>query len=217
MGKQAIDELFGSTEPNPDFWNNKFLNFSLRTRNCLVPMFLWVLINKCSWTCPECWADALACKTDALNCFSQCLVLLPSRLNMSDVACKKRDDYLEWPEYFMAVAFLSAQRSKDPSSQVNIGGCSDTGRDVERAEYRKCRLKNAEEAWPFVSCLLHFPFIHLPSGTTALYSHQTFGQCFSLGWSLHRECRKQDSWDWVQWNAKWMQWWPVALEEDSRK
>ncbi|MGH0122140.1 UNVERIFIED_CONTAM: hypothetical protein FKN15_042911 [Acipenser sinensis] len=31
--------------------------------------------------------------------------------------CKKREDYLEWPEYFMAVAFLSAQRSKDPSSQ----------------------------------------------------------------------------------------------------
>nr|XP_043884044.1 deoxycytidylate deaminase-like [Solea senegalensis] len=34
---------------------------------------------------------------------------------------KKRDDYLEGPEYFMAVAFLSAQRSKDPSSQV--GAC----------------------------------------------------------------------------------------------
>ncbi|XP_041840303.1 deoxycytidylate deaminase isoform X2 [Melanotaenia boesemani] len=34
---------------------------------------------------------------------------------------QKRDDYLEWPEYFMAVAFLSAQRSKDPNSQV--GAC----------------------------------------------------------------------------------------------
>lgn len=33
---------------------------------------------------------------------------------------KKREDYLEWPEYFMAVAFLSAQRSKDPSSQVRL-------------------------------------------------------------------------------------------------
>jgi len=31
---------------------------------------------------------------------------------------KKRRDYLEWPEYFMAVAFLSAQRSKDPATQV---------------------------------------------------------------------------------------------------
>ncbi|XP_077333397.1 deoxycytidylate deaminase isoform X2 [Lithobates pipiens] len=38
-----------------------------------------------------------------------------------DVMCKKREDYLEWCEYFMAVAFLSAQRSKDPSSQV--GAC----------------------------------------------------------------------------------------------
>ncbi|XP_067838232.1 deoxycytidylate deaminase [Heptranchias perlo] len=35
--------------------------------------------------------------------------------------CKKREDYLEWSEYFMAVAFLSAQRSKDPNSQV--GAC----------------------------------------------------------------------------------------------
>ncbi|NXQ45259.1 DCTD deaminase, partial [Catharus fuscescens] len=39
----------------------------------------------------------------------------------SEGSCKKREDYLEWPEYFMAVAFLSAQRSKDPSSQV--GAC----------------------------------------------------------------------------------------------
>ncbi|XP_016087803.1 deoxycytidylate deaminase isoform X1 [Sinocyclocheilus grahami] len=39
----------------------------------------------------------------------------------SEGLTKKRQDYLEWPEYFMAVAFLSAQRSKDPSSQV--GAC----------------------------------------------------------------------------------------------
>uniref|UniRef100_A0A8C6CBJ2 Deoxycytidylate deaminase n=1 Tax=Monodon monoceros TaxID=40151 RepID=A0A8C6CBJ2_MONMO len=40
---------------------------------------------------------------------------------MSEFPCKKHDDYLEWPEYFMAVAFLSAQRSKGPNSQV--GAC----------------------------------------------------------------------------------------------
>ncbi|XP_055061013.2 deoxycytidylate deaminase isoform X2 [Misgurnus anguillicaudatus] len=39
----------------------------------------------------------------------------------SEGSMKKRQDYLEWPEYFMAVAFLSAQRSKDPNSQV--GAC----------------------------------------------------------------------------------------------
>ncbi|KAF1395670.1 hypothetical protein PFLUV_G00014020, partial [Perca fluviatilis] len=33
----------------------------------------------------------------------------------------KREDYLEWPEYFMAVAFLSAQRSKDPLT--GVGAC----------------------------------------------------------------------------------------------
>ncbi|AGF79739.1 deoxycytidylate deaminase [Desulfocapsa sulfexigens DSM 10523] len=33
----------------------------------------------------------------------------------------KRKNYLSWDEYFMAVALLSAQRSKDPSTQV--GAC----------------------------------------------------------------------------------------------
>ena len=47
--------------------------------------------------------------------------MLAYRPSMSEVPCRKRDDYLEWPEYFMAVAFLSAQRSKDPNSQV--GAC----------------------------------------------------------------------------------------------
>lgn len=34
---------------------------------------------------------------------------------------RKREDYLEWDEYFMAIAKLSAMRSKDPSTQV--GAC----------------------------------------------------------------------------------------------
>ncbi len=34
---------------------------------------------------------------------------------------KKRHDYLSWDDYFMGVAFLSAQRSKDPNTQV--GAC----------------------------------------------------------------------------------------------
>lgn len=33
----------------------------------------------------------------------------------------KRDDYISWEEYFMAIAQLSAKRSKDPSTQV--GAC----------------------------------------------------------------------------------------------
>ena len=34
---------------------------------------------------------------------------------------EKRSDYLSWDEYFMGVALLAAQRSKDPSTQV--GAC----------------------------------------------------------------------------------------------
>ncbi len=33
----------------------------------------------------------------------------------------KREDYLSWDEYFMGVALLSAQRSKDPNTRV--GAC----------------------------------------------------------------------------------------------
>ena len=33
----------------------------------------------------------------------------------------KREDYISWDEYFMGVALLAAQRSKDPSTQV--GAC----------------------------------------------------------------------------------------------
>lgn len=36
-------------------------------------------------------------------------------------SCQKRLNYLSWDEYFMAVALLSAQRSKDPNTQV--GAC----------------------------------------------------------------------------------------------
>lgn len=50
---------------------------------------------------------------DAIFCLTLSLSLC---LSLSGT--KKREGYLEWPEYFMAVAFLSAQRSKDPSSQV---------------------------------------------------------------------------------------------------
>ncbi|PKL14810.1 MAG: cytidine deaminase [Spirochaetae bacterium HGW-Spirochaetae-8] len=34
---------------------------------------------------------------------------------------QKRNDYIRWDEYFMGVALLSAQRSKDPNTQV--GAC----------------------------------------------------------------------------------------------
>lgn len=39
---------------------------------------------------------------------------------MCDSPIGKRQSYLEWTDYFMAMAFLAAKRSKDPSTQV---GC----------------------------------------------------------------------------------------------
>ena len=36
-----------------------------------------------------------------------------------NLTVKKRDDYIDWDEYFLAVSILSAQRSKDPSTQVD--------------------------------------------------------------------------------------------------
>ena len=33
---------------------------------------------------------------------------------------KKREEYLNWEEYFMTVSILSAKRSKDHASQVGI-------------------------------------------------------------------------------------------------
>ena len=40
---------------------------------------------------------------------------------MEDNKVLKRDDYISWDEYFMGVAMLSAERSKDPNTDV--GAC----------------------------------------------------------------------------------------------
>jgi len=37
-----------------------------------------------------------------------------------NLTIKKREDYLDWDEYFLAVSILSAQRSKDPNTQVYL-------------------------------------------------------------------------------------------------
>ena len=43
----------------------------------------------------------------------------PTNIN-GNITTTKRQDYLEWSEYFMAVSFLSAMRSKDPATQVRV-------------------------------------------------------------------------------------------------
>ena len=41
---------------------------------------------------------------------------------------QKREDYISWDEYFMGIAYLSAMRSKDPSTQVGACIVSDDNR-----------------------------------------------------------------------------------------
>ena len=41
----------------------------------------------------------------------------------------KRSDYINWDEYFMGIALLTAMRSKDPSSQVGACIVSPENRD----------------------------------------------------------------------------------------
>ena len=43
------------------------------------------------------------------------------RLLLQSFSNMKRQNYLSWDEYFMGIALLAAQRSKDPSTQV--GAC----------------------------------------------------------------------------------------------
>ena len=38
----------------------------------------------------------------------------PPAAVQSPPVLKKRENYISWDDYFMGVAFLSAQRSKDP-------------------------------------------------------------------------------------------------------
>ena len=45
-----------------------------------------------------------------------------------EVKNKQRTDYLDWDEYFMGVASLSAKRSKDPNTQVGACIVSNTNR-----------------------------------------------------------------------------------------
>jgi len=41
---------------------------------------------------------------------------------------EKREDYIDWEQYFMGIALIAAQRSKDPSSQV--GACIVSGDNI---------------------------------------------------------------------------------------
>jgi len=76
---------------------------------------------------------------------------------------KKRADYLTWDEYFMGVAFLSAQRSKDPNTQV--GACIvDANKCIIGIGYNGFPRGCSDEVLPWArsaSCELHkkYPYV----------------------------------------------------------
>ena len=76
---------------------------------------------------------------------------------------KKRTDYLSWDDYFMAVAFLSAQRSKDPNTQV--GACIvDTNKCIIGVGYNGFPRGCSDDHLPWnrlAECELHkkYPYV----------------------------------------------------------
>ena len=52
------------------------------------------------------------------GCCEHSPVVSPPRVKRDPLDPRPRTDYLSWDDYMMAVAFLSAQRSKDPNRQV---------------------------------------------------------------------------------------------------
>ncbi len=60
----------------------------------------------------------------------------------------KRKEYLSWDEYFMGIAFLSAMRSKDPSTQV--GACIiDEDRKIIGIGYNGFPMGSSDDVMPW--------------------------------------------------------------------
>ena len=55
----------------------------------------------------------------------------------------KRTDYISWDQYFMGIAMLSAERSKDPSTQVGACIVDENNRLNAILNYRGGSLKDA--------------------------------------------------------------------------
>jgi len=75
----------------------------------------------------------------------------------------KRTDYISWDDYFMGIAILSAQRSKDPSSQV--GACIANGQNkIVGIGYNGFPLGCSDDALPWAreagsSCDTKYPYV----------------------------------------------------------
>jgi dCMP deaminase len=91
------------------------------------------------------------------------LMLREANFNPFKSKVQKRKDYLSWDDYFMAVAFLSAMRSKDPNTQV--GACIvDTDKCIIGIGYNGFPRGCSDEHLPWArsgECDLHkkYPYV----------------------------------------------------------
>jgi len=60
----------------------------------------------------------------------------------------KREDYITWDEYFMGIALLSAERSKDPNTQVGSCIVNDENKIIS-VGYNGAPTKFADELLPW--------------------------------------------------------------------
>lgn len=91
------------------------------------------------------------------------LLLREANFNPFESTTKKRSDYLGWDDYFMAISFLSAMRSKDPNTQV--GACIvDTQKCIIGIGYNGFPRGCSDETLPWSregECELHkkYPYV----------------------------------------------------------
>ena len=79
------------------------------------------------------------------------LLLREASIDPFQSKIKKRSDYLSWDDYFMGVAFLSAQRSKDPNTQV--GACIvDANKCIIGIGYNGFPRGCSDEILPWARC-----------------------------------------------------------------
>lgn len=70
-------------------------------------------------------------------------------LKLNKLTKNKREDYLQWDEYFMATAFLAAKRSKDPTCQV--GACIvDEDKKIVGIGYNGFPIGCSDDDFPWV-------------------------------------------------------------------
>ena len=94
---------------------------------------------------------------------STSLIWKEAKYDVVSVGSSKRNDYLSWDDYFMSMAFLTAQRSKDPNTQV--GACIvDTNKRIVGLGYNGFPSGCSDDSLPWAreaSSELHKKYLYV--------------------------------------------------------